>query len=132
MRLFIDDERYMPEGYDVLARTSEQAITALKKTQTDGRMNFTLVSFDYDAHSYQNITFMDVAEWMRDNNVWPSEEIRIHTLNYWEGRPKLKAFFEKYAPKGVKIDAYDPWTDEAPTDPNAPSWVLPFLEAQRR
>lgn len=128
MKIFIDDERRMPEGYDILARTNQDAIRALKEIHRDGRMKLELVSFDYDAHNYLSWTFMQTAEWMRDHDVWP-EEIRIHTLNHWKGRPELIAFFKENAPTTTKVDPYDPWA--AVLDPNAPEWVTPFLEAQQ-
>ena len=127
MRLFIDDERNAPPEYTDHARTVEEAIDILKRGKREND-HLELVSFDYDAHSHLNWTFVKIAEWMRDNNVWP-DLIRIHTANYWMGRPYLEAFFEAHAPKHVEIDTTDPW-DPDPID-FRPDWVYELYKANQ-
>ena len=124
MKLFIDDERVTPAEYDQRAWTVQEAISILKNNEE----KLEVVSFDYDAHSYLNWTFQEVAFWMRDNNVWP-KEIRIHTANYWEGRPWLDAFFGECAHPSVIIDSTDPWDFQLDYS-KAPDWVRELVRAQ--
>ena len=37
---------------------------------------------DYDTSQCKERTGLDVLIWMRDNNVWPTHGIRIHTMNH--------------------------------------------------
>jgi hypothetical protein len=131
MKLFIDDERFAPEGYDALARTNEMAIALMESAD-----HLELVSMDYDAHSHLPWTFIHAYEWMAENNVWP-DEIRIHTRNHWDGRPWIEKLLKKNAPKTTKVDYTDPWAGElALHNPNVnetrPDWVQEFFDAQKR
>lgn len=70
MRLWIDDVRPMPDGFDVWAKTANEALDILKNG------NITHVSFDYDlgdirepngpvvAWSENEMTGYDVASWI--------------------------------------------------------------------
>ena len=135
MKLFIDDERYAPPGYDALAKTNEMAIATLEGWKEDKRVKFELISLDYDAHNYLNWTFEPTLQWMADNDYWP-DEIRIHTFNSWDGRPWIEKFLKEHAPKSTVVDLTDPWTYDFyhvhPDDDKYPEWVHEFLEAQHR
>lgn len=130
MRLFIDDERTAPPEYTHHAKTLEMAILMLREAKREG-VHLELVSFDYDAHPTQAVTFEKVAHWIRDFDFWP-DEIRIHTANYWHGRPWLEAFFEAHAPDHVKIDLTDPWDIDINPDGPKPAWVRALYEANFR
>lgn len=127
LRLFIDDERNTPPEYNASARTEAIAIEVLERAKAIGRP-FKLVSFDYDAHSYLNHTFESVAVWLKENDYWP-EEVRIHTLNSWHGRPWLEKFFDENAPESTFIDTSDPWDIDAIIDGTAPAWAREFQDA---
>jgi len=131
--LWIDDDRPLPSFYDVRASTVEEAILWLTAARDRGEV-VDIISFDYDAHRTLGWTFMPVAEWMRDNAFWP-RELRIHTFNYWEGRPAYVAFFAEHAPAGTVVDDLDPWlytpyvSNRAALDPTtAPEWVRAFIQ----
>jgi hypothetical protein len=132
--LWIDDDRPLPSFYDYAVTTVEEAILWLTAAKKRGEP-LDVVSFDYDAHRLlTGWTFMPVAEWMRDNDYWP-RELRVHTFNYWEGRPAYEAFFAAHAPAGTVVDNLDPWlfapyiSNRAALDPaGAPEWVRSFIE----
>lgn len=127
IRLFIDDERVKPSEYTHIARTCREAIEILEAAVLSGD-TVEVVSFDYDADTFQALTFMEIADWMAWSHHWP-DEIRIHTANYWLGRPLFELFFDRHAPKTVTIDKTDPWN---PLTAETPAWVVPFLEAQNK
>lgn len=95
--------------------------------------HFEVASFDYDAHATLPWTFEPVAFWMDRNDYWP-DHLRVHTFNYWHGRPWLLDFFEKHAPESTTIDPIDPWL-YMPHVPEmkrldsaeAPEWVRQFV-----
>lgn len=129
MKLFIDDERTAPVGYDRLARTVEAAIYAMQQAKESGEP-FELVSLDYDAHRYLNITFVEAVQWMKDNDFWPAE-VRIHTANVWDGRPFYLKFLANHGPKEMVVDQFDPHDMETimKDRDSVPPWVFEFLEA---
>lgn len=127
MKLFIDDERKASPEFTHTASSVEEAISFLEHAKETGE-DFELVSFDFDAHWKYDWTFMEVAEWIRDNDFWP-QEIRIHTLNSWTGRPWLTEFFQKYAPPTVLLDLTDPWDIDGIINGTSPAWVREFQEA---
>jgi hypothetical protein len=128
MRLFIDDERKMPPGYTHHARTVEEGILFLGAAKREGEP-FELASFDYDAHSFLNWTFVRIAEWIRDNDYWPAE-IRVHTANDWKGLPYYQNFFLEHAPLSTTLDPTNPW-DRNIDWKTAPKWVIELMEAQQ-
>jgi hypothetical protein len=106
MKLWIDDERSMPEGYTHMAMSSAQAISLLEH-QRYAASGFQLVSFDHDLggtfvgnHLIED-TSRPVLTWMIENDMWP-DEIRIHTINP-VGREWLEGTAKRYAPKSVLI-----------------------------
>lgn len=127
-KLFIDDERKAPAEYTHHAPTVGLGMVFLAAAQRDGE-EFELVSFDYDAHSRLGWTFEALAWFLKDNNFWP-KEIRIHTANWWTGRPWFEKFFAEHAPATTKIDLTDPWDFDINYATAAP-WVRELLEAQR-
>ena len=131
--LWIDDDRPLPSFYDVAVTTVDEAVRWLSAARDRGE-RVDVVSFDYDAHRLFHMTFMPVAEWMRDHDYWP-RELRIHTFNYWEGRPAYVEFFAAHAPADTVVDAVDPWlytpylVDRPALDPEcAPEWVRAFIK----
>lgn len=130
--LWIDDDRPLPSFYDESVVTVATAINWLSAARGRGE-TVDVVSFDYDADRLHSMTFLPVAEWMRDNNYWP-RELRIHTFNYWEGRPVLMEFFAAHAPESTTVTDIDPWLytaylpEHTPLDPaTAPDWVRAFI-----
>jgi len=131
--LWIDDDRPLPSFYDEAVTTVATATNWLSAAKSRGE-TVDVVSFDYDADHLHSLTFLPVAEWMRDNAYWP-RELRIHTFNYWEGRPALMAFFAEHAPESTVVTDLDPWLytaylpEHVPLDvESAPAWVRSFIQ----
>jgi len=84
MKVWLDNDRPMPTGYDVHARTAAEAIALL--TQGDTR----LISLDYNLGGGANGTGYEVARWIREHaRQWSQQEAgglaplewRIHSRN---------------------------------------------------
>jgi hypothetical protein len=126
--LWIDDQRALPSFYDERAETVDGAIRFLKAAKERGDV-LDVISFDFDAHATLDWTFIPVAQWIYENDFWP-KEVRVHTYNYWAGRPWYESFFAAWAPDDVVVDMTDPWDymdDRLGLDlSKAPEWVQLF------
>jgi hypothetical protein len=100
MKLWIDDERPMPDGYSEHATSSAAAIQLID----DARLSLTLVSFDHDLGG--DDTTRPVMLWMIDHDVWP-DTIRFHTANPI-GREWLVGMADRYAPAETHLDLTNP------------------------
>jgi len=77
MRVWLDDIRLMPEGYDVHAKTAEQIINLLKTGEV------TKISLDHDLGEYGG-TGYEVAKYIEKAAYYkeiPKLEWRIHSAN---------------------------------------------------
>jgi hypothetical protein len=85
MNIWLDDERPMPEGYDIHVKTAEEAIELLKSGKV------TSISLDHDLG--QDKTGYDVAKWIEeaayDGRLAPIHLV-IHTQNV-AGRANIAA-----------------------------------------
>lgn len=97
-RLWIDDERPMPLGYNKNARTSEEALAILREAIALAHP-LELVSFDHDLGG--DDTTRRILTWMIENDFWP-DTIRIHTANPI-GLDWLRGTAERYSPGRVQI-----------------------------
>jgi hypothetical protein len=79
MRLYLDDVRPTPDGYDLRAYTAQEAITML----TTGMVTF--ISFDHDLGEEKNGTGYDVAKWIEEQAYTHSHFIvpdwQVHSAN---------------------------------------------------
>ena len=79
MRLYLDDVRPTPDGFDVRAYTSAEAIGMLRT----GKITF--ISFDHDLGADANGTGYDVAKWIEEqaftNPAFVTPEFAIHSAN---------------------------------------------------
>ena len=98
IRLWIDDERPMPDEYDVWAKTSAGALTVLERAARDGAP-LGVVSFDHDLGG--DDTTRRVMMWMAEHNIWPAT-VRIHTANS-VGCEYLAGTARRYAPEGTRV-----------------------------
>ncbi|RDI32417.1 hypothetical protein DEU38_103150 [Rhodococcus sp. AG1013] len=96
MKLFVDDERPAPDGWE-LAKTAEYAITLLN-FQRFFSCQVEQLSLDHDL-GYTADTVMPVLYWMRDNEFWP-DELYVHTANE-DAEEVMLAFIRANAPSGV-------------------------------
>lgn len=112
VRIWLDDEREAPEGW-TRAMCVNQAIFQAMMAHGGGR--FAAISLDHDLGKWSKfggdgIKFVD---FMTEFNVWPTEEIRIHTLNP-PGRDNIVRALKAAARRGlapaikVKIVPYVP------------------------
>lgn len=94
MKLFIDDERPAPKGWE-LALTSSAALAAIAAQAYDGPLES--VSFDHDLGG--DDTTRPVVLWMCENDHWP-ESVYVHTGNPI-GEEWLVGMVRRYAPAGT-------------------------------
>jgi hypothetical protein len=90
MRLWIDDVRPMPAGFDVHARTAREALDVLR----GGRVAH--VSFDHDLGPVASGTGYDVATWIESEahaGRLPKLTWAIHSANP-VGRQNIRAAME--------------------------------------
>lgn len=92
MKLFIDDVRECPKGWDV-ARTVEDAIRILATSP----VMITDVSLDYDAGSgtFESVAYFLREKFLNDTFFADDLEVQIHSDNP-VGRKKLKDILEAY------------------------------------
>ena len=80
MKVWLDDERPMPEEFDVHVKTAQEAITLL--ATADGAV--TLISLDHDLGDEHAATGHDVASWIEEEafkGTLQKFEWRVHTGN---------------------------------------------------
>ena len=123
LRLWLDDFRHPPFGYDLWAKTYQEAIDLLDP----GEHVISHCSLDHDLadEHYEHANTVDpiprglykektgyaVLEWMRDKGIWvPS--IYVHTLNEM-GASEMLQFIREHAPAHVKYQRTKP-RDPAP------------------
>ena len=115
-RLWLDDRRKPPWGYDLWAKNAPQAIQMLQDHAVEH------VSLDHDLHEehyadvnglapidrskYRELTGYAVLEWMHANNRWVVD-IHVHSLN-GKGVADMLAFQDR-APSGVTFRRVKPW-----------------------
>ena len=111
--LWLDDEREPPSFSDsgipwTWAKTADEAIEYLKT----GEVAFASLDHDLaEEHYYEcskayqegrplntsackEKTGMEVVNWMEEQNVWPKEGVRVHTLN-GQGRDRMLSVVNK-------------------------------------
>lgn len=89
MKLFLDDIRSEPRGYE-LVRSFEDCIFEL------GTKDYETVSLDYALGS--RWTGLDVLKWMVRNNKFP-KNLNIHSTHGY-GRAEMAAYIRMNFPKG--------------------------------
>lgn len=125
VRIWLDDERPSPWGYDLHAKTVEECIRMLEENP-----NVEHVSLDHDMvdEHYRTIgdpppldrskftvlTGYAVLEWMRDTGRWVAD-IHVHTLHPVAG-PEMMEFIAKHAPAHVKAEKVKPWDYDGVVD----------------
>jgi hypothetical protein len=97
-KIWIDDLRDKPLGYDKWVKTSKQAISLLRAA-SEYSQRLEEISFDHDLGGED--TTRPVLLWMIENNVWP-EVLRVHSGNP-VGARWLTQMMRQYAPDGVRV-----------------------------
>jgi uncharacterized Fe-S cluster-containing MiaB family protein len=80
MRLYLDDERVTPDGFDVRCHTAHEAIGLLKTGE------ITFISFDHDLGSYRAGTGYDVARWIEEQ-AYTNPEFNVPSYTVHSGNP---------------------------------------------
>jgi hypothetical protein len=125
MKLWLDDMRKPPFGYDLVAKTADECIQMIKDHRVEHvsldhdlcPAHYSLAESSYgygepprilDRSGFQEKTGYAVLEWMREANVWVPE-IHIHTLNTQGGEDML-ALLKAHAPPEVVFKRVKPHT----------------------
>lgn len=109
MKIWLDDERSIPDSEWTLARSSRMAIELMRRWQEgyashQGYVRLDEVSLDHDLGG--DDTGFIVLNWMVEHNVWP-RELTIHTSNR-PARERMLATANSEAPDWVQISViYD-------------------------
>lgn len=91
MKIWVDDIRTPPDGYDIWAKTSDKALDILQQCEAiDERPE--LMSLDHDLGDED--TSRRIVLWMCVNNFWPVE-VRCHSSNP-PGREWIEKMIERY------------------------------------
>lgn len=99
MKLFVDDERRAPIGWNI-ARSSKSALIFLEGWR-DGTFELDTISLDHDLSIVdgEDDTTRPVVLWMCENNWWPAN-VYVHTGNP-AGEEWLVGMVQRYAPAGT-------------------------------
>ncbi len=100
LRLWLDDDRPIPDGYNAWARDAAAGIAELERALADGR-HIDIVSFDHDIISADGQDFRPVMMWMAWNEHWPAV-VRVHTGSSI-GAEWLLGTARRNAPEGTRI-----------------------------
>lgn len=92
MKLFLDDIRRAPAGFDCV-RTYEDCIFLL------GTREYEFVSLDYSLGEY--FTGLDVLKWMVENHRFPPK-LNVHSTHSY-GRAQMCSYIQTYFPKGYSF-----------------------------
>ncbi len=122
-RLWLDDRRKPPWGYDLWAKTANEAIMLLEGQDIEHcSLDHDLVDEHYedavgpgygeppppiDRSKYKELTGYAVIEWMVANDAWV-QDISVHTLSQ-RGGEDMMALIKKRAPAHVKFRRVVPW-----------------------
>jgi len=116
MKLWLDDIRKPPWGYDFWAKTADEAIAILQEHPIEHcSLDHDLADEHYakqrpagymgapgiDRGGYTEKTGYAVLEWMHEHNRWVPD-ISVHTLN-GRGGDDMMAKLRNRAPAGVKF-----------------------------
>ena len=91
MKLFVDDRRDMPKGFDFGVQSYKECIRVYRF------MDFDFVSLDY--HLGDGPTGLDILKWMKENGKHPSH-INIHS-DHIEGKPLMRRYAEENFPEAA-------------------------------
>lgn len=100
LRLWLDDDRPIPDGYNVWARDAAAGISELETAAAAGR-HVEIVSFDHDIISTDGQEFRPVMRWIAEHDAWP-DIIRVHTGSSI-GAEWLLGIARRYAPDTTTV-----------------------------
>lgn len=100
VKLFVDDERPVPDHTWVLAQRSRDAIDILTMCKASGS-TLDVLSLDHDLSTViaEDDTARPIMLWMCENEWWPTD-LYVHTANPY-GEEWLVGMARRYGPAGV-------------------------------
>lgn len=120
MKLWLDDRRKPPWGYDLWARDFDEAVallTAHKDLLEHVSLDHDLADAHYesaadggygvaptpiDRSKYKEKTGYDVALYMVEHGLWPTTSVYVHSLN-GTGAADMIALLTRHAPAHITI-----------------------------
>jgi len=102
MKVFLDDTRVPSEVHGEGANDEwilTSSVAAVKEYLRSG--NVTHLSLDNDL-GYDEPEGHTVVKWMIDNNIWPTEEIYVHSANIVRAT-QMRADINRYYYRCVKV-----------------------------
>ena len=95
MRIYLDDIREpTPDGFARCYSVNE----AIRLMET-GHVEFASLDHDLGDFEYDGGDGIKLILWMAEHDVWPTEGIRIHSMNP-VGRQNMDALIRRYGPYG--------------------------------
>ncbi len=116
-KLFLDDERKLPIGYNLHAKTVEEAIQHLTDNivwhvsldhdldEAHYRFQLTHPGEPWDRAAHDVKTGYSVLEWMHEHDAWVPD-IQVHSLS--TGANDMMTFLRKHAPEWVEFRRVKP------------------------
>jgi predicted AlkP superfamily phosphohydrolase/phosphomutase len=89
-KLWLDDERKMPEGYDYWAHNYKEAVDAIN-TQISPTLHSLFISFDHDLG--EGKSGYDFAKWLLENGYMG--QFTVHSMNV-VGRKNIEQLLTHY------------------------------------
>lgn len=105
--IYLDDIREVPSKEWKLVVSYEECIEEMSAGE------FSKISLDHDlsdahyAGNQKERTGFHVLLWMAENNVWPTEDLVIHTANP-VGRKNMLDLVQSEAPKNIRVHVVFP------------------------
>lgn len=98
MKIWVDDVRPMPKGYDIHCQSVNDAIEVLDYIDMKQKVNVELLDLDHDAGDFRGDggDYIKILDWLEERNI--SVLIRIHSGNV-VGRQNME-----------RIIKYNGWT----------------------
>lgn len=110
MKLWLDDQRKPPWGFDLWAKDYDEAIALLSAHK--GELEHVSLDHDLclddqardtkDRSRFKERTGYDVALYMVEHGLWPTTSIHVHTLNGTGGQDMM-TLLERHAPKHITV-----------------------------
>lgn len=81
MKIWVDDIRPMPKGYNIHCKSVNDAIEVLDYIDMKQKVNVELLDLDHDAGDfrYDGGDYIKILDWLEERNI--SIPIRIHSGN---------------------------------------------------
>lgn len=81
MKIWVDDVRPMPSGYDIHCQSVNDTIGVIEYIEMKQKVNIELLDLDHDAGDFRcdGGDYIKILDWLEEKNI--SIPIRIHSRN---------------------------------------------------